>query len=170
MNIQPRDRALLGAVAVIMVCAAFYMLVIRPEHRTEGRLERQTATAQASLASAEQQEAIGHSAEVFLRGSQGELAAAQHAVPRVANVPALLRLLQRSAQTANVTMESIALSDAGGSSSAGSGTGAASTTDHGATTIPVALSFERLPTAFAVHTSPAPSIATLCGWLIPPPV
>jgi hypothetical protein len=143
MNIQPRDRALLGVVAVLAVCAAFYLLVIGPEHRTESRLQTQIATAQASLAGAEQQEATGHSAEVFLRNSQGEWATAQRAVPRVSNIPALLKLLEHSAQAASVTMESVALTGAGGDSSAGSGsTAAASTTDHGATTIPVGLTFE----------------------------
>jgi Tfp pilus assembly protein PilO len=136
MTVQPRDRALLGIVGVIALVAAFYVLLLKPEHRTANHIATEIGTAQATLASAQQQEARGHAAEVSLRQSSGDWTQAQRAVPRVSDIPGLLRLLQKSATDAHVGMQSITLSAAGGSATA------TPTIDHGATTIPVALTFD----------------------------
>lgn len=137
MKISARDRILLGVAVVLVLCAAFYLEAIKPEHRKAAQLQTQIAAAQSTLASSQQHEADGHAAELALRRTQADWTTAQHAVPRVSDIPGLLKLLQRSADAAHVSMQSITLTGASASNSA---TGLPTTT-HGATSIPVSLDF-----------------------------
>jgi len=145
MKITPRDRALLGVIAVLLACAAFYELVLTPERHAAARLQAQVTAAHARLARAQQRELQGHAAEVALRASQSDWEATQRAVPQVSNVPALLKLLQRSAQAARVSMQSISFNGAGTSSAAGASpavTAATPSTRGGTNTLPVTLVFD----------------------------
>src|SRR5579875_418055 len=137
MKLTARDRALLGVVAAIALCAAFYVLVITPERHTAARLQTKIAAARTTLARAQRREAEGRAAEVALKASQADWGATQRAVPKVADIPALLRVLTRSAQAAHVSMRSIGLSGAGASASSSSTATATSPSVAGATTIPV---------------------------------
>jgi Tfp pilus assembly protein PilO len=139
MKLTSRDRVLLGVVAALALCAAFYVLVITPERHTAAHLQAQVAAARTKLARAQQRMADGRAAETALNASQADWGATQRAVPQVADVPALLKVLTRSAHAAHVSMQSISLSGSGTSST--SGTQAVSSV-AGATTIPVSLSFQ----------------------------
>lgn len=140
MKLTPRDRVLLGVIAALALSAAFYMLVITPERHAAAHLKTQIAAERATLARAEQREAEGRAAEVALKASQDDWSATQRAVPQVADVPALLKVLTRSARSAHVSMQSISLS--GGSAGAGSTPVATTASSAGATAIPVSLTFD----------------------------
>lgn len=141
MKLTQRDRVLLGVIAALALCAAFYLLVITPERHSAAHLQTQIAAARAALDHAEQRETEGRAAEAALKASQDDWSATQRAVPQVADVPALLKLLTRSARTAHVSMQSISLS--GGSAGAGSAPVATAVSSAaGTTTIPVALTFD----------------------------
>ena len=119
MQIRPRDRALLVAVAAVAVLAACYLLAIAPEHRRAKQIEGQIATAKVALTSAQSAYASGRAAQARLASSAKQYRAAERAVPAVSNIPALLRLLQHSAAAVDVKIDSITPGDA---SAAGSST------------------------------------------------
>jgi Tfp pilus assembly protein PilO len=129
MKLNTRDRALLGVVVILVLCGAYYKLLLTPEQHKASHLQTQITSAQAALASAQQQDLAGRAAEVALRESQPNWDAAQHAIPQVADVPFLLKLLTHTSQSAHVTMQSIALSAAEpGVSTASTSTTGTSTT------------------------------------------
>jgi Tfp pilus assembly protein PilO len=147
MKLTARDRVLVGVIAVLALCAAFYMLLITPQRHQASHLQAQIGAARTTLARAQRRELVGSAAEAALKASQVDWSATQRAVPRTADVPALLKLLTRSARAAHVSMQSISLSSsatgtgstplAGGTTSA---TGAINSV-AGAVTIPVSLTF-----------------------------
>ena len=147
MKLTQRDRVLLGVLAAVLVAFGFYKFLLTPQHRAAARLQTQIAAAQTALGKAQREEASGHADEVALRKTQRDWNAAERAVPAVANIPGLLKLLARSASAAHVSMQSISLSS---SDTAATG-GIASTTTTGATAgaassptvteIPVSLTF-----------------------------
>lgn len=139
MKLTSRDRVLLGVVAALALCAAFYVLVITPERHTAAHLQTQVAAARTKLARAQQRMVAGRAAETALKASQDDWGATQRAVPEVADVPALLKVLTRSAHSAHVSIQSISLS--GSSTTSTSATQAASSV-AGATAIPVSLSVQ----------------------------
>jgi Tfp pilus assembly protein PilO len=144
MKFTTRDRVLLGVIVVVLLCGGFYKFALTPVRHKAAHLQSQITTAQTTLAKAQQQDLAGHSAEVALRRLQPDWSAAQRAVPKVANVPALLKVLTRTAQSAHVTMQSISLSAATTSAATATApaTGTASTgSGVTVTTIPVALTF-----------------------------
>ena len=141
MKLTHRDRVLLGVIAAVALCAALYMLVITPERHTAAHLQSQVAAERVTLAHAEQRAAEGRAAEAALKASQDDWSATQRAVPQVADVPALLKVLTRSAQAAHVSMQSIALTGgSAGTSSTAPATAVSS--PAGPTAIPVSLTFE----------------------------
>lgn len=139
MKLTPRDRVLLGVLVVLLLCGGFYKFLLTPERHRASDLQTQVTAAESSLAKAQQKVLIGRAAEVALRKDRPDWAAAQHAIPSTANVPALLRLLARSAQAAHVTMQSITLSGSP-TSAATTATGAVNSA-LGLTSVPVSLTF-----------------------------
>jgi Tfp pilus assembly protein PilO len=142
MKLTVRDRALLGVVAALALCAAFYVLVITPERHQAAHLQTKIGAERTTLARAQRREAVGHAAEAALKASQADWSATQRAVPQTADVPALLKVLTSSAQAAHVSMQSIGLTGSGASSSSSSTVTAAPSSVAGATTIPVSLTFQ----------------------------
>ena len=146
MTISPRDRALLAAVAAIAVIAGFYLLVLKPQTTHADQLSRQAAAAQKQLASAQSGYDTGRAAQRRLAAINAEYAAANRAVPGQSNIPGLLRLLQRTADAAHVSIVNISLSGSSSGSSTAS-TPAATTasgapaTTTGPQTVPVSLTF-----------------------------
>lgn len=150
MKFTTRDRVLLGVIVVVLLCGGFYKFALTPVRHKAAHLQSQITTAQTTLAKAQQQDLAGHSAEVALRKLQPDWNAAQRAVPKVANVPALLKVLTRTAQSAHVTMQSISLSAATTSAATATAPATATASATGTpstgsgvtvTTIPVALTF-----------------------------
>ena len=134
MTIRPRDRALLAVVATLAAAAAFYVLVLTPQRHHAAALQRSIASAQTTLAKAKGAYAIGREAQEQLADRLPQLAAAERAVPASSNIPALLRMLERSAASAQVSLQSVSLAGAS------SGT-VASTSQDGAQTVPISLVF-----------------------------
>jgi hypothetical protein len=149
MKLTHRDRVLLGVAAALALCAAFYVLVIIPQRHEASRLQTQIAAADTTLARAQQRVAEGRAAETALKASQFDWSATQRAVPQIADVPALLKVLAGSARAAHVSMQSISLSGAVTSAASSTGASTPSSTPTSATTpaspvatsIPVALTF-----------------------------
>ena len=153
MNISARDRALLAAAAALAVLAAFYVLVLAPQRHRADQLQSSIAAAQKTLASAQTDYADGRAAQQRLGATNVQYAAAQRAVPGQSNIPALLRLLQRTADAADVSIETINLSGSGSSASSSSSSsssassasttaGSAAATGQASTqTVPVSLTF-----------------------------
>jgi Tfp pilus assembly protein PilO len=139
MKMTARDRVLLGVLVVLLLCGGFYKFVLTPERHRANELQTQITAAQASLAKAQQREMTGRAAEIAVGKDQSDWTAAQRAVPNNANIPALLKLLARSANVAHVTMQSITLSDSSASSAAPATTAVNST--PGLTSVPVSLTF-----------------------------
>jgi Tfp pilus assembly protein PilO len=148
MKLTHRDRGLLVVAAALALCAAFYVLVIIPQRHEASRLQTQIAAANTTLARAQQRMAEGRAAETALKASRLDWSATQRAVPQTADVPALLKVLTRSARAARVSMQSISLSGATTSAPSSTAASTPSTTTPAttassttATSIPVALTF-----------------------------
>ena len=146
MNISARDRALLAVVVGLAVLAAIYVLVLGPQYTRAGQLQKSVLAARQKLSVAQQQYATGRAAQRRLSATTADYAAAHRAVPGQSNIPALLRLLQRTADAANVSIDSISLSGSGSGTtstpSPAATPGAATTsTGGGAQTVPVSLTF-----------------------------
>jgi Tfp pilus assembly protein PilO len=138
MKMTPRDRVLLGVLVVLLACGGFYKFLLMPERHRADALQTKISAAQASLAKAQQRELTGHAAEIAVSKDRSDWTAAQRAVPNNADIPALLKLLARSASAANVTMQSVTLSGSSASSAAPTATASSA---PGLTSIPVSLTF-----------------------------
>jgi Tfp pilus assembly protein PilO len=141
MNLRKRDRIVLAIVAAAALVGAFYMLALKPERQKAGALQTKIATQQQTLASAQQSYNVGRAAQAALKTDGAQWAALKLAVPAQSNIPALLRLLEKSADADHVAMTSLSLS---GSASAASSTPAPSATGTAApsaTPVPIQLSF-----------------------------
>ncbi len=141
MNLRKRDRIVLAMVAAVALVGAFYMLALKPERQKAGALQTKIATQQQALVTAQQSYNVGRAAQAALKTDGAQWAALKLAVPAQSNIPALLRLLEKSADADHVAMTSLSLS---GSTSAASspapapGTGTAAPS---ASPVPIQLSF-----------------------------
>jgi Tfp pilus assembly protein PilO len=149
MKLRGRDRILIGVVAIVALFGAYYMVALKPERQKASALNAQITTARTSLVAAQQSYVTGKKAQAALKATAEEWSAIHLAVPNQSDIPALLRMLQSTAASVHVHMQSISLSGASASS-----TPAATTTPAtpGATTTPAA------PTA-----TPVPVQLTFAG-------
>jgi Tfp pilus assembly protein PilO len=141
MNLRKRDRIVLVIVAAAALVGAFYMVALKPERQKASALQTKIATQQQALVSAQQSYNVGRAAQAALKTDGAQWAALKLAVPAQSNIPALLRLLEKSANADHVAMTSLSLS---GSASAASSTAPASTSGTAApsaTPVPIQLSF-----------------------------
>jgi hypothetical protein len=149
MSLRKRDRIVLAVVAAVALLGAFYMLALKPERQKASALGSQIATQRQALATAQQRYTVGRAAEAALKTDGQEWARLKVAVPEQSDIPALLRTLEKSADSVHVAMQSLTLSGATGSSSTTttppattSPTGAATTTaTPAATPVPIQLTF-----------------------------
>lgn len=144
MTLTPRDRILLVAIAVVLASFGFYHFALSPARHRAASLEPKIAAARTQLVQAQGKYAAGRAAAGSLHTSAPSFTAAERAVPAEADVPGLLRLLQRGAREAHVSMQSISLSGASATPSSTSTptTSGATASSSGATEIPVSLTFE----------------------------
>ncbi len=144
MSLRPRDRIALVALVLLALVGAYYMLVLTPERHKVTALNAMIATQQQALAKAQDQTAAGQAAVASLRAGAAQYAAIGLAVPTRANIPALLRTLERTANAEHVKMQTISLT--GGSSATTSSSSAATSSTStssagGPTVVPVQLTF-----------------------------
>jgi len=143
LNLRPRDRVAICVIAVLAVCAGYYMLLLKPEQGQASSLAASIATQKAAVTTEQQAYNTGRAAAESLKTDAAEWGSLRVAVPEQSDIPALLRLLQSSAAAAKVHMSSISLSN----SSAAASTPSTSTTTPGAaptasaTGVPIALTF-----------------------------
>lgn len=146
MTLRKRDRIVLAGLAVVAVLAGFYMLALKPERQQASALASQIATQRQAIATAQANYIIGRAAQAALKTDGKEWASLKLAVPQQSDIPALLRTLEKKANSVHVAMQSVSLSSSGSSSSSAatpsntSGTGAPATTPA-ATPVPVQLTF-----------------------------
>jgi Tfp pilus assembly protein PilO len=145
MTLRKRDRIVLAVVAVVALLGAFYMLALKPQRQKASALESQIATQHHALETAQQSYTAGRAAQAALKTDGREWAALKLAVPEQSNIPALLRTLQKSADSEHVAMQSLTLSGASDASSASSATATtpppATGTTAAATPVPIQLTF-----------------------------
>jgi Tfp pilus assembly protein PilO len=141
MTLRKRDRIVLAIVAAAALVGAFYMLALKPERQKASALQTQIATQQQSLASARQSYNIGRAAQAALKTDGAQWAALKLAVPAQSNIPALLRLLEKSANADHVAMTSLTLAGSTGASASTASTSATGTAAPSATPVPVQLNF-----------------------------
>lgn len=141
MNLRKRDRIVLAIVAAAALVGAFYMLALKPERQKASALQTQIATQQQSLTSAQQSYNIGRAAQAALKTDGAQWAALKLAVPAQSNIPALLRLLEKSANADHVAMTSLTLAGSTGASASTASTPATGTAAPSATPVPVQLNF-----------------------------
>lgn len=137
MTLRQRDRIALGIVLILGLFAGYYLLMLKPERQKVAALDTKITTARQSLTAAEQSYNQGKAAQSTLKSQAAEWAALQLAVPKQPDIPALLRTLEKTADSVHVKMQAITLS----SSSSAASTPAAPTASTGATSVPVQLTF-----------------------------
>jgi Tfp pilus assembly protein PilO len=138
MTLRQRDRIALGIVLILGLFAGYYMLMLKPERQKVAALDTKITTARQSLAAAEQSYNQGKAAQSTLKSQAAEWAALQLAVPKQPDIPALLRTLEKTADSVHVKMQAITLSS---SSSAATTPAAPTPSTGGATSVPVQLTF-----------------------------
>lgn len=141
MTLRKRDRIVLAIVAAAALLGAFYMLALKPERQQASSLQSQIATQQQAIVAAQQSYNIGRAALAALKTDGEQWAALKLAVPEQSNIPALLRLLEKSANSEHVSMQSLSLSSASGSSATAPAAAAPGTAAAAATAVPIQLSF-----------------------------
>lgn len=141
MTIRPRDRVAIAAIAVLALLGGYYLLALKPERQKATKLSASITKEQQTLAQAEQSYHAGIAAQNELKTNQGQWSALQLAVPAQANIPALLRTLDRTAHSAGVQMQAISLTN----STAGATTSQSSPPASGtavASAVPLQLTFK----------------------------
>jgi len=137
MTLRPRDRFALIGLVLLALAGAYYLLALKPEQQKVKTLNASIATQQQAIVQAEQQIATGQAAVDSLRTDAMQWASVGLAIPAQADIPGLLRTLERTAGAEHVTMQSISLS---GSPNATTQASAASS-NSSASSVPIQLSF-----------------------------
>jgi Tfp pilus assembly protein PilO len=141
MNLRKRDRIVLAIVAAAALIGAFYMLALKPERQKATALQTKIATQQQALVAAQQSYNVGRAAQAALKTDGAQWAALKLAVPAQSNIPALLRLLEKSAGADHVAMTSLSLSDSSTAAPSTAAPSATGTAAPSATPVPIQLSF-----------------------------
>ncbi|HTU96878.1 MAG TPA: type II secretion system protein GspM [Solirubrobacteraceae bacterium] len=140
MTLRKRDRIVLAVVAALALLGGFYMVILKPERQKVASLDTQIAAQRQTLASAQQSYTVGRAAQAALKTDGAQWASLKLAVPEQSNIPALLRLLEKSADSEHVSMTALTLSGSTGAAAATTTTTTPGATT-GATPVPVQLSF-----------------------------
>jgi hypothetical protein len=141
MTLRPRDRVALIGLLCLALVAAYYLLALAPERAKVKALDGAIAAQQQALAQAQQQLVAGRAAQAALGADAAEWTSINLAVPTQADIPALLRTLERTANAEHVKMQAINLtasSSATAQSSTSASSAAASST---AIATPIQLTF-----------------------------
>ena len=81
---------------LIALIGAFYMLALKPEQQKANALDAAIASQKQTLSQEEQSYAAGRAAQSTLKSHAAEWAALRVAVPEQSDIPALLRILERT--------------------------------------------------------------------------
>lgn len=165
MSLRKRDRVVLAVVAAVALLGGFYMLGLKPERQKASSLESQITTQRQAIATAEASYTAGRAAQAALKTDGKEWAALKLAVPEQSDIPALLRTLEKTADSVHVGMQSLSLSAATASSAAAAATTATGTAGAtpAATAVPVQLTFSGGYTALNKLVGKLTGLVTMTG-------
>lgn len=138
MTLRPRDRIALGAVLILALMGAFYLLALKPERQQASTLATAIAGQRQALTTAQSNYATGRAAQASFKASAPEWAALRKAVPDTSDIPALLRVVEANAKAVHVQMQAISLS---GSAASAAATPTPVPSTSGATSVPLQLTF-----------------------------
>lgn len=113
-----RDRTIIGLVAVLVILAGGWFLMIQPKRQQASKLGTQLASAQAELSSVQAQVAGDEAAKSAFGRNYTTLARLGEAVPANDNVPSLVYQLQNAASGSRVDFRGLTLNPATSSSTA----------------------------------------------------
>ena len=111
-----RDRTIIGVVAVLVILAGGWFLMIQPKRQQASKLGTQLASAQAELSSVQAQVAGDEAAKSAFAKNYTTLARLGEAVPANDNVPSLVYQLQNAASSSKVDFRGLTLNPATSSS------------------------------------------------------
>jgi hypothetical protein len=118
--VTARDRLVIVIVVAVAAVAGSWLLVIQPKRDQASQLGDQIKAAQAQLATARSQVAVGQAARATFAHDYTELARLGEAVPADDNVPSLIYQVQSAATAAGVDFRTLVLNPgSGGSAPAG---------------------------------------------------
>src|ERR1700760_26897 len=115
MTLRKRDRIVLAVLAGVAVLAAFYMLALKPQREQASSLASQIASQRQTILTAQSTYNAGRAAPAALKTEGREWASLKLAVPQQSDIPALLRTLEKNANSVHVSMQSVSLTGDAGS-------------------------------------------------------
>jgi hypothetical protein len=145
-----RDRMVIMGIAVLVVLAGGWLLLVSPERKQAAQQEAQVATARQQLASAQAQANSARSAQADYTDDYASVVRLGKAVPPLQEVPSLIYELDQASNQRDVEFNSISSTGnaaASAASAAASAAGAASTS-AGSTSGSAAASATVTPAAF----------------------
>jgi hypothetical protein len=136
-----RDRLVITAVAVLVMLAAGWLLVVSPERKKATTLLGEVNTARTQLASAESQLANARAAQSRYSSAYASMVNLGKAVPAGREVPSLVFELAQASQGQHVDLSSIQYGSGGAGSSSASAASTAGSTLAGFSTMPFTFIF-----------------------------
>ncbi len=136
-----RDRAVVMAIAVLVLLGAAWTLVVSPERKQVSKLSSQLVAAQGQLMSAEGSASSARAAQAQYSKAYAALVRLGKAVPPSAEVPSLVYELARASDRKSVELTSITTTD-NSSSTAGSAAASSATPGAAFTQLPFTFVFE----------------------------
>jgi Tfp pilus assembly protein PilO len=108
--VSSSNKMIVGMVALVVLAAAFWMLLLSPKRSEVSKLEGQVQTQEASLAQHRTEAAQGLAAQRAFPGEYQQLVVLGKAAPQDAETASLLVQLNRIARDAHVRFETFSLS------------------------------------------------------------
>jgi Type II secretion system (T2SS), protein M len=136
-----RDRLVVIGIAVLIVLAGGWLVVVSPERKKATTLEGEVTTARTQLTTAEGQLANARAAQARYSSAYASIVNLGKAVPAGREVPSLLFELAQASQGQHVDLSSIQYGASGGGASSASSASAASSTLAGFTAMPFTFVF-----------------------------
>jgi Type II secretion system (T2SS), protein M len=160
-----RDRIVVIAIAVILLLAGGWMLIVSPKRKEAKTVEAKVTSAQSELSSAESALADARSAQTQYATSYSAVVNLGKAVPPSQEVASLVYQLEEASNLRHVSFNSIGSGSSSSSSTSSSTTAAASAASAGFTQMPFTFVFSggffslehlfRQLTAFTTHQGPS---------------
>jgi Tfp pilus assembly protein PilO len=113
-----RDRIVVMVIGVVVVLAAFWLLVVSPERNKADKLGAQVSTAHGELSSAQAQLASARAAQAQYPSAYASVVSLGKAVPPQQEVPSLIYQLEQTSSSKHVDFASISVGTEGSASSA----------------------------------------------------
>jgi Tfp pilus assembly protein PilO len=110
--LKSSDRTILIGVGVVVLIAAFYMMVLSPKRKEASDLKAQAADLQAQVSQAEAEAASSKQAQTDFPGNYRRLVALGKAVPEGADTPSLLTQLETLSERSHISFRKLQAAEA----------------------------------------------------------